>query len=301
MKLSTLLKPEFVLLKQQYKTHNELLGALIAELYRGGQKIALSEDVVRNGVMNRVALQGVLLSTGLSIPHAKFEGLDDFVIVIGVPETPMPTRVDSPVRMMTLILSPTINTTQHLNILAAFARLSKGELFPKLCEETDAVSFIRIIENAGIDIGKDFNVSSIMSTTLKILHPENTLREALDMFRSELLGYVPIMDNDNNFVGELSINDIFAICIPSYALSMKNLKFLSSFEPLEDLLRNENNILVGDVMKKPSITLDEDSPVIEAVLKFVQTRRRYLPVLRGKHQLVGVVGYMDILKKVLRA
>jgi CBS domain-containing protein len=300
MKLSSLLKPEFILLKQQCKTHNELLDTLIAELYRDGQKIELPEDIVRKGIMNRVTLQGILLPTGLSIPHAKFDDLHECVIVIGVPESPMPTRGDTPLRMMTLMLSPTTNSTQYLNVLAAFSKISKGELFPKLCEQADAASFIKTLDNAGIDIGKDFNVSSIMNTTLKVLHPENTLREAMDMFRMELLGYVPIMDN-NHFVGELSVNDLFASCIPAYALSMKNLKFLNSFEPLEDLLRNENKILVGDVMKKPSITLDEDSPVIEAVLKFVQTRRRYLPVLKGKSHIVGVVGYMDILKKVLRA
>jgi CBS domain-containing protein len=301
MKLSSLLKPELVLLKQQYKTHNELLDGLIAELYRDGQKTALSEDAVRKGIMNRETLQGTLLPTGLSIPHAKFEDLYESVIVIGVPESPMPTRGDSPVRMMALMLSPTTNTTRHLNILAAFGKLSKGALFPKLCAETDSVSFINTIDNAGIDIGTDFNVSSIMNPALRVLHPESTVREAMDMFRREGLGYVPIMDKNDNFAGELTIHDLFAICLPSYALSMKNLKFLSSFEPLEDLLRNEDNILVGTVMKKPSITLDADSPVIEAVLKFVQTKRRYLPVLNEDSKLVGVVGYMDILKRVLRA
>jgi mannitol/fructose-specific phosphotransferase system IIA component (Ntr-type) len=72
MKLSSLLKPELILLKQQYATHNELLEALIAELYRGRPQVDLSHEVVRQGVMNADALQGIMLPTGLSIPHAKF-------------------------------------------------------------------------------------------------------------------------------------------------------------------------------------------------------------------------------------
>jgi CBS domain-containing protein len=82
---------------------------------------------------------------------------------------------------------------------------------------------------------------------------------------------------------------------------MGNLKFLTRFEPFEDLLKNENTIRIGDVMKKPEITLEEDSPVIEAIMKFIQCKRRYLPVVKNKNRLIGVVGYMDILKKVLRA
>jgi CBS-domain-containing membrane protein len=121
------------------------------------------------------------------------------------------------------------------------------------------------------------------------------------MFYKDRIGYVPVIDSNDCFVGEITMTDLFSICIPSYALKMQNLKFLSHFEPLEDLLRNENNIHIGDVMKKPSVILDPDSPVVEAVLKFVQCRRRYLPVVKKDTHLIGVVGYMDVLKKVLRA
>jgi CBS-domain-containing membrane protein len=226
--------------------------------------------------------------------------LDECVVVVGVPETPIPTRGPA-LRMMVLMLSPTTNTTQHLNMLAALAALSKSDLFPRLCAATDGVSFIKTLQTADTDIGEDFTVSSIMNTALKAVHTDTTVREMLDLFRKAHLGYVPVMDKKGNFVGEMTMNDIFGLCIPSYALSMKNLKFLDSFAPLEDFLRNENNILVGKVMKKPSVTLDAESPVVEAVLKFYQTGRRYLPVLSGDSHLVGVVGYMDIFKKVLRA
>ncbi|GMO26699.1 MAG: hypothetical protein Ta2B_06990 [Termitinemataceae bacterium] len=303
MKLSDLLKPELVLLKQTYRTHNDLLDGLIAELYRSGGEIPLTEDVVRKAIMTRETLQGTLLSTGLSIPHSRFEELHDPVIVIGVPESPMPTRGDTPVRMMILMLTPAANSTHYLNILSSFAKISKSELFQKLCSVKESSQFIKIIEEANIDISKEFTVASIMNSTLKVLHPDNTVRQAMDMFRKDRLSYAPVIDNNNKFVGELLMTDLFAICIPNYALKMQNLKFLTHFEPLEDLLRNEDNLFIGDIMKKPTITLDEDSPVVEAVLKFVQTNRRYLPVVKDGQagHLAGVVGYMDILKKVLRA
>ncbi|GMO26414.1 MAG: hypothetical protein Ta2F_01970 [Termitinemataceae bacterium] len=290
-----------ILLKLSCKTHDEILNRLIQELYSNGQKISLPEDTVRKAIMNRETLQGTLLPTGLSIPHARLEALEDPVIVIGVPESPITTRADTPIRMMMLMLTPRTASSLYLNMLAALGKISKGELFPKMCCANDTGVFIKIIEEADIDISKELSVASIMNTTLKVLRPENTVREAIDMFHHECLGYVPIMDDNNLFVGELTMTDLFSICIPDYALKMKNLKFLTHFEPLEDLLRNENSIRVVDVMKKPSLTLDEDSPVVEAVLKFVQSRRRYLPVVKKDTHLIGVVGYKDVLKKVLRA
>jgi len=53
-------------------------------------------------------------------------------------------------------------------------------------------------------------------------------------------------------------------------------------------------------MKKPTLFLEEDSSIIEAVFKFVSSNRRHLPVLKGK-RVVGILSYMHILHKVLRA
>jgi PTS system nitrogen regulatory IIA component len=301
MKLSNLINPKLVLLKQPCRTHDELIDMLIKELYRGSQNMALPEDVVRKAVMSRETLQGTLLPTGLSMPHARLDGIADLTVVIGVPEEPIPTRGNTPINMMILMLSSHLAATKYLNTLAAFAKLSNNEIFQKLCREGSPDNFIKIIDDANIDITKDLTVATIMSTTIKVLHPDNTVREAMDMFYKDRLGYVPIIDSNDIFVGELTMTDLFSICIPAYALKLQNLKFLSNFEPLEDLLRNENNIRIGDVMKKPSVMLEQDSPVVEAVLKFVQCRRRYLPVVKKDTHLIGVVGYMDVLKKVLRA
>ncbi|GMO24506.1 MAG: hypothetical protein Ta2B_03910 [Termitinemataceae bacterium] len=301
MKLSDFIYPELVRLKLPCKNHDELVDSLIKTLYNSEHKIKLEEDVVRNGVTAHETLRGSLLPTGLSIPHARFEGLEQAVIIIGVPEAPIRTaRGDTPILMMVLMLIPSSGATRYLNTLSAFAQISQSDLFSKLCSSENPDTFVKLIANENIAIAKELTIASIMNTTIKALHPQNTVKEAMDMFWMDHLGYLPIMDDNGMFVGELTMTDLFSICIPAYALKMQNLKFLSDFQPLEDLLRNENDIRVGDIMKKPTLTLDEDSPVVEAVLKFVQERRRYLPVVK-KDSLIGVVGYMDILKKVLRA
>ncbi|MDR2842532.1 MAG: hypothetical protein LBV52_04970 [Spirochaetaceae bacterium] len=66
---------------------------------------------------------------------------------------------------------------------------------------------------------------------------------------------------------------------------------------------NENTIKFKSLMRQSETLPEIDAPVVEALVKFTQTKSRYLPVVKNNN-LVGISGYsgyMDILHKVLRA
>jgi CBS domain-containing protein len=125
------------------------------------------------------------------------------------------------------------------------------------------------------------------------------VKDAADLFYKNRTSYLPVVTAAGP-PGELTVLDLFRIGMPDYASKIGSLKFLKSFEPFDTLLRDESTILLGTVMKKPSITIEEDAPVVEAILKFTQSNRRHIPVVK-EGRIIGVVNYMDILQKVLRA
>ncbi|MDR3341671.1 MAG: CBS domain-containing protein [Treponema sp.] len=300
MKLSSLLIPELVLLKKPGKTKEVLLDELIRSLYRTRQPIPVPEAEVRRAVLDREQLGETVFESGLAIPHARLPQFNDFFIVIGVPEVPV-VYEHIPIRMMILMLTSQSGSTVYLNALAAFVKLSQDtELFARLCSVAEPQDFIQILKDRNIEVTKEFLVSSIMRRSVTALHPDNTVKEAVDTFYRHHLSYLPILERNNDLAGELTALDVFTIGIPDYAVKMENLKFLNSIEPFEGLVQKENTMLVREVMKKPSLTLTEDAPVIEAIMKFIRSNRKYLPVVKdGK--LTGMVTYMDILHKVLRA
>jgi signal-transduction protein with cAMP-binding, CBS, and nucleotidyltransferase domain len=53
-------------------------------------------------------------------------------------------------------------------------------------------------------------------------------------------------------------------------------------------------------MEPPTNTFTRQTSVVEAVFTFTKTRKRHIPVVDNR-QIVGLVSYMDILTKVLRA
>jgi CBS domain-containing protein len=160
--------------------------------------------------------------------------------------------------------------------------------------------FIQIIKDRAIEVTEELLIGSVMQQQVLFLHPDNTLKETADMFYKNRISYLPVLDRLGNFVGELEVLDLFAIGIPDYALKLENLQFLRQFEPFEELLKKENIIQVQEVMKKVALTIEENAPVVEGIRQFVRSNRRVIPVVKNG-KLTGIVSYMDILHKVLRA
>lgn len=299
MRLSSLITPELVCVKKPFSGKDEIIDFLLKEIHRT-HKIAISPEKVREAVFDRERLGGTVFPGGIATPHARLEGFDDLIIAVCVPEVPA-AHETAGIRMLVLMLTSKTGSTLYLNTLAAFIKLSQEpELFGNLCASAAPQEFINILKDSNVEVRKELQVRSIMSQTFPVLHPENTVKEAADLFYKEKTSYLPILDTEENFVGELTVLDLFRIGMPDYAAKIGSLKFLKSFEPFDLLLRQEDVILIRDVMKKSAVQLEEDSPVVEAILKFTQTNRRHIPVVRGG-RLVGLVSYMNILHKVLRA
>ena len=86
---------------------------------------------------------------------------------------------------------------------------------------------------------------------------------------------------------------------PDYTNYLGNLQFLKTFEPFERLLKDENKILVRDVMRETDITLSPDSTLIEALFTMKKSKRRHLPIV-VKDKVVGIISFTDIFKKVIK-
>jgi CBS domain-containing protein len=300
MKLSSLLIPELVLLKKSCKTKDEMTEELIREIYRTKQYISLSEQNVRSAILERENLGGTVFPSGLATPHARFENFDDLLIVIGVPANPVMYENTS-IRMMVLLLTSQVASTMYLNTLSAFVKLSQdNELFTRLCQAVNSQEFIQIIKERAIEVTQELLIRSIMQQHFISLEPDNTIKEAADLFYKNHVGYLPVLDGKGNFVGELTVLDLFAVGIPDYALKLENLQFLRRFEPFEELLKNEHILRVRQVMKPVILTIEENAPIIEGIMQFIRSNRRHIPVVKNG-RLTGIVSYMDILHKVLRA
>ena len=296
MKLSSLINPDFIEINQPAASKEAAIERIVDSFVSRYSFIHSREDIL-SAIREREELGGTLLESGLALPHARFEGFNDVLIGILRPAQPIETA-EGPIRLMVVLLTEKTASTLYLQTIAAFARISQNEeQFNRICTAGTRRELISLL--SGTEVKKELTVSDIMSRTLTSISLDTTVREAADLLYKHNTSYLPVVDGDGTLTGEITVHELLRIGIPDYAVKIGSLRFLSNFEPFEDLLRNEDRILIREVMKEPLCTLEETNSIIEAALLLTKHNRRHLPVLRdGK--LVGVLSFMDILNKVIR-
>ncbi len=293
MHLASLFRPDLILLRANVRSKEDairLLSARISEAHR-----RLDPTLLAGKVLEREAMASTTFPTGVAIPHARIEDFEDLVIAVLVPEKP----VDD-VHLLFLILTDLTRSSLYLNVLAAISAISRTEEnIRKLTGAESPRDFIRMLESFDLKVKKTVLVQDLMNAPPVFLRPESTVKDALDFMVMNNFSYIPVCEEDGKLLGEASVHDILSIGLPSYAQMLTNLKFLSTLEPFEDLLKKESSIMLRSIMRPPPVTLSPDAVVFEAVFQLVKHNRRYLPVVR-EGRCVGVLSHMDLVTKFLR-
>ena len=91
----------------------------------------LPVDEVHEAVMKREALSSTALGVGVALPHARIPDLEDFAVLVGIPENDLTDKgIDGrPVGVVFLLLTNDRRNTVLLKSLAALARLMQQDQF----------------------------------------------------------------------------------------------------------------------------------------------------------------------------
>ncbi|MDX9800363.1 MAG: CBS domain-containing protein [Spirochaetia bacterium] len=299
MKLSSLLRPDYILINSPARNKDDAITEIL-DNFRKHYKFNIENDYIEKTIKEREELGGTTFDSGIAIPHARLDNFDDILIGILVPEESFMDGKRE-VKSVVLILTSKTVSNIYLNTLASLIKISRDRNFyEELLLSQNGELFISLIEKKNIMVKEEVTVESIMSEKFFSTHPDATLKELVDTFYKNSVTYLPVLDDEGNFVGELNLNTVIKEGIPDYATKMGNLKFLKSFEPLERLFRKEDEIKVSEIMKKPSVVLSRDSSIIEAALDITNSNRRHIPVVENG-KVVGVLALIDILNRILRS
>lgn len=297
MKLKSLLNPELVIFDSEVSSKEEVIDLFIKNFskhYRGH----VSEDAIRKAIYDREKLGETVFPPGIAMPHGRLDNFDDLIIGVLFPKNPILCD-DTEVRVFVVLLTSKAGSSTYIQTLATFANLVKtNDKFEELYSCRNIEEFFNIIKD--VDVKKELNIEDIMTVNPISVKPETTLKEVTDIYYMNNISYVPVIDDNNNFIGELSMQQLLKVAVPDYAQKIGNLNFLNSFAPFEILLKNEDNIKVREVMKEPKEFVKKEDSIIQAVLIMTEKNRRYLPVVNDS-KVIGVISYTDLLKKVIRS
>jgi len=300
MKLSSLINLRLVRCGLAARTKHDALRELV-DLVVAHTRLTDAEAILR-AVIERESLGTTAVGRASAFPHARSDAVDDFYLAIGT----SPEGIDfgspdgEPVRFLALLLITKTASKLYLKTIAALAALVQDEaLFERLVAARTPEELVALIEAAGIRVGRSLTLDDIMTTDLVTVRPEARLKEAVDLLFKHDLNALPVVDGDGRLVGAIEHLDIVASGIPDYLAMIRDLAFLTDYEPFEEVLRTEGEVAVGELMQRNVPTVRADTPLIKAAAEMAKRRLERLYVVRDG-RLVGLLLAKDFIRKILR-
>jgi len=252
-------------------------------------------------IMKRDEQSSTAYPTGIAIPHIRMDGFHDTVIGMAFLQNPL-IYEETKVHWVCLIISDKSSSNLYLNIVANLLNISKDtQKMDNLMNAHDAAQVLHFFKDPEIVLKKEVTLSDIMVTDMVTVHPKALLSELSDALCSRNLSYVPVVDENNIYIGEVSILNLLKVGVPNYLMMLDDVSFLRSYEPLEKLFEQEDILCVKDVMIPDGRHLSPDTSIPEAVFEMIHNKKRFYSVVDEEGKLQGVVTAMDIFRKVIKA
>jgi len=300
MKLFSLLSEDQILIDMKAATMEQALRELLKTIEAKMEKV--SSDHALSALMEREQQGPTVVTEGVSIPHARVEGLEEFFVCIGTSREGIPALAPHEGRfhLLFLIVSPQSRNAVMLQTLAAIAKLlSSRETHDALLNVKAPGKIIKVIEESGMDVKRSLVASDIMDKTFSPVTLDTPLSKALELITAAKDDALPVVDEKQELLGELSSKEIISIGLPDYMGMLSNVSFLTSFEPFENFFKKERTLKVKELYTKDVLSVTGDTSIVEVAYQMVSTGRRRVYITRD-NKLEGIMYRKDIITRILQ-
>ncbi len=237
---------------------------------------------------------------GISVPHARIDGLQDFILAIGSSPKGIPNNGSGKLtHLVFVILTPLTKNTLMLQTLAAVARLVSSPLTRQaLLNVKNPSRALKIIEESGVDVKKTLSANDIMSIPGPTVKLDTPLTHAMELLADSPGESVPVVGDAGELIGELNSTDIIGLGLPKYMNLMENTAPLGNIEPFEQFFQKERFLKVGDLIDRMPMKVEPDTPVVQIAHRMISESRHRAYVVKD-NKLIGSIYRKDIVTRVL--
>lgn len=131
MKITEILRKEFILEELKAKSKREVLVELVGVFSKG--QVKLDPDAMLHVLLEREKLGSTGIGDGIAIPHGKLAGLEEMAVAFGRSREGIDFEAmdGKPAHLLFLLMAPENSVGQHLKALAKISRMLKDEAFRK--------------------------------------------------------------------------------------------------------------------------------------------------------------------------
>jgi len=139
-----------------------------------------------------------------------------------------------------------------------------------------------------------------MKRTVFSVTSHTTIREAAAQFVARHVGLLPVVDDDGNLIGVVSLRNLLVLEMPDFFELLPELDFVHDFGAAESL-RPSSKELDNPVttLMQPATSVLETSGLLLAYALLLKHRLHDLPVVTEAGKLVGIASRVDIGTAIL--
>ncbi|MBN1467894.1 MAG: PTS sugar transporter subunit IIA [Fusobacteriaceae bacterium] len=304
MKLSSYLNEKFILENVEGKNMEETIHNIVYEIGGLDKNINSRVSCIEKGLIKRENEISTAIGKGIAIPHARVEDYDDVTVVIAKLANPIDIQVEAShstdrVDLIFMIIAGKTKNRRILKLMASISKLVQNKDFlKKIREEKDINDVIKLIEKYELDIKDTITAEDIMCSELVPAKLTDTLEEIATRLILENRAGLPVVDEEANFIGEITERELIEYGMPRYTSIMNDLSFMTVGEPFEEYFKNENKVTVKELYRSTAEIIDRKSSIMEISFKMVSNKNTRLYVVENG-MYFGTIFRSDIIKKVL--
>ena len=149
------------------------------------------------------------------------------------------------------------------------------------------------------------NASEVMDPKPTTLSPDDTIQCAADYIMEKRYRNLPVVDENNCYIGMFGVNCLLKQVIPKAVFLPKGLRNVSFMhESLEDLYKRFAEVKdqpISVCMNTEIEPVHPDTPLTDTMLQMYNTKSSIPVVAKGTCELLGMISYWDIGEKILAA
>ena len=305
MKLSSYLSEKVIIPNIKGNNINELVENLLDQLVENNKSLKNEKMVMKKAVLKREEEASTYLGYGVAVPHARLEHYDDILVAIGFPEKPVMVKTidnkEEELKIVILVIADVLKGKKILKIMSGISKLAikNKVILDRIIEEKNPVETIKILEAANIEVDHNITAEDLMTNVPKPVKETNTLEDIAKIIIMEKVSGIPVVDKNNNFLGEITERELISFGMPKYTTILNDLNFMTVGEPFENYLINEKTTTIEEFYRREGVvTVDREASLMEVSYLFMNRGvTRIYVVESGKY--LGIILRSDIIRKIL--
>lgn len=305
MKLSSYLSEDKIISNLKGETFEELITNLLKELAKTNKQVKVEQEIMKRAILKRESEASTYIGNGVAIPHARLEYFDDIIVSIAFPEKHVTMKnvmgEEEPVDFIVLIVADVLKNKNILKIMSGISRLclKNKDVFKEILKYKSPEKTIEILNKMKIEIDHNITAEDLFTTSILPAKENNTLEDIAKRIIMDRVSGIPVVDNHNNFLGEITERELISFGMPKHTTILNDLSFLTVGEPFENYLVNEKITTIKDLYRTEGIiTIDKDASLMQISYIFMNKGVTRIYVLEN-NKYVGLIFRSDIIKKIL--